>query len=168
MTEKTSYKMSDFFTKQNSSESEKVSFAELVQISHCVKHNISYNSLNCGMKLLPQLFSDSTIAKKLSCGRTKSESIVKEVLGPKAEEITIKALKNPEKEISIHCNEVYFSIMTDTSNKGNRKMYPICVQYFSFEKRCQNKLLDFFECSSETSDAITNNILDTYVNLISI
>lgn len=66
-------------------------------------------------------FSDSTIAKKLSCERTKSECIVKEVLAPKAEEIIIKALKNPETvlEIPIHCNEVYFSIMADTSNKGN-------------------------------------------------
>ena len=40
MTEKASYKMRNFFTKQNSSESEKVSFVELVKTFHCVKHNI--------------------------------------------------------------------------------------------------------------------------------
>lgn len=40
ITEKTSYKMSNFFTKQNSFESEKVSFAELVNIFHSVKHNV--------------------------------------------------------------------------------------------------------------------------------
>lgn len=40
-------------------------------------------------------------------------------------------------------------------------MYPVCVQYFLFDKGCQTKLLDFFECSSETSDAISNNILKT-------
>lgn len=113
MTEKTSYKINNFLTIKNSPESEKVSFAELVEIFHCVKHNISYNSLNCGIKLLPQLFPDSAIVKKLSCGRTKAESIVKEVLGSKAEEIVLKTLKNPETilEGPIHCNEVYFSII---------------------------------------------------------
>jgi len=70
-------------------------------------------------------------------------------LGPKAESIVVSDLCD-----YINDNILYFSVATDTSNKGNRKMYPICVQYFSFTDGRLTKLLDFFEESSETAEAI--------------
>lgn len=78
--------MTTFFPKTNSAEINMITLAELTQIFHCVKHNLSYSSTDCGMKLLPQILLDSAIAKKKTCGRTK-------VLGPKAEEIAVTALK---------------------------------------------------------------------------
>lgn len=151
----TSQVMSNFFTKQNTVEADNVTLAEVASTFHCVKHNSSYNAQDCANKLLPQILPDSNIAKKVCCGRTKSEAIVKEVLGHLAEKLVVDALKSTDN------GTVHFSVMTDTSNKGNRKMYPICVQYFSFDRGCQTKLLDFVECSFETSDAISNNILQT-------
>lgn len=66
--------MTTFFPKTNSAEINMITLAELTQTFHCVKHNLSYSSTDCGMKLLPQILPDSAIAKKISCDRTKSES----------------------------------------------------------------------------------------------
>ena len=73
------------------------------------------------------------------------------MLGLKSEELVVKALHN----IS------YFSVATDTSNKGNKKMYPIVVQYFCIQNGCQIKLLDFFEQACETAHGISNAVLGT-------
>lgn len=145
--------INSFFVTKNTLESQQVNLAEVSKIVHNIKHNLSYNSLDCDFKLLPKIFSDSNIASKISCGRTKAEAIVQNLLGPKAEEIIVNALKN----IS------YFSVATDTSNKGNRKMYPIVrvVQYFCLQTGCQIKLLDFFEQACETADGISNSVLST-------
>lgn len=151
--------MTNFFTKPNTAEYDKITFAELTLTFHCVKHNLSYNSQDCTNKLLQHIVTDSQITKKISCGKTKSEAIVKDVLAPLAEKDVLDCLKPKDDK------PLFFSVMTDTSNKGNRKMYPICIQYFTLENGCQNKLLDFFECSAETSDAISNNILQTLERL---
>lgn len=111
---------------------------------------MSYNSLDCDFKLLPKIFTDSKVASKISY-RTKAETIVQNILGPKSEELVVKALQN----IS------FFSVTTDTSNKGNKKMYPIVVQYFCPQNGCQIKLLDFFEQACETADGISNSVLGT-------
>ena len=47
-----------------------------------------------------------------------------------------------------------FSISSDASNKGNVKLFPIGVQYFTIEKGIVNFVLDFYEDSNESSDAI--------------
>lgn len=103
-------------------------------IFHCVKHSPSYNAQDCSNKLLPQILPDSTIAKKVSCGRSKSEAIVKEILGALTEKYVEDVFKAKEGN---EFSDVYFNVMT---NKGNRKMYPICVQFVSFDKGCQTRL----------------------------
>lgn len=104
---------------------------------------------------MPKSYPDSGIAKKLACGRTKAESITINVLGPKAESIVVSDLHD-------YINDkVYFSVATDTSNKDNRKMYPICVQYFSFTGGRQTKRLDFFEEPFETPEAIRKSLTST-------
>lgn len=68
--------ISKFFIKPNTVESQKIALDELVEVYHNVKHNLSYNSFDCSLKLMPKLYPDSGIAKKLACGRTKAESIM--------------------------------------------------------------------------------------------
>ncbi|XP_060761989.1 uncharacterized protein LOC132871654 [Neoarius graeffei] len=54
---------------------------------------------------------------------------------------------------------------SDASNKGNRKMFPVCVRYFSALDGVQSKLLDFYEDSDETANGIHQALiacLDTY------
>ncbi|XP_016665151.1 uncharacterized protein LOC107885900 [Acyrthosiphon pisum] len=148
--------LNTFFIKPNTIESQKIALAELIKVYHNIKHNLSYNSLDCSLKLMPKLYPDSGIAKKLACGRTKAESITTNVLGPKAESIVVSDLHD------YIYDKVYFSVATDTSNKGNRKMYPICVQYFSFTDGRQTKLLDFFEEPSETAESICKSITSAF------
>lgn len=71
-------------------------------------------------KLLGYIFKDSIIAPKIHCERTKVEALVVNVLGPYSLEIALKNLGNS-----------YYSIATDASNKGNLKMFPMCVRYFN-------------------------------------
>lgn len=117
-----------------SQESQQVNLAEVCKNVHNIKHILFYNSLDCDFKLLPKIFFDSNIARKISCSRTKVEAIVQNLLEPKVEENIVNALQNNS----------YFSVATDTFNKGNRKLYLIVVQYFYQLTGCQIKLLDFF------------------------
>lgn len=142
--------LKSFFTVKNSAESDKLAFAELTLVFHTVKHNLSYNSMDCGHKLFPKLFEDSKIATKVSCGRTKAESILKNVLCPMFCEQVVNDLKDN-----------YFSISTDASNKGNRKFHPVCVQYFTKEKGICKKLLNFVESPFDTSDNIVHSLKST-------
>lgn len=103
-------------------------------IFHCVKHSPSYNAQDCSNKLLPQILPDSTIAKKVSCGRSKSEAIVKEILGALTEKYVEDVYNAKEGN---EFSDDYFNVMT---NRGNRKMYPIFVQFVSFDKGCQTRL----------------------------
>ena len=123
---------------------------ELVSTYHGVIHHHSYATQDCGNKLLKKLCPDSAIASKLSCGRTKAGSYVESVLlGPKAQEMCIKDSKNV----------FFFSIGTDASNKGNKKLYPGVVRYFSKTCGVVDAVLDFYNDSNESSEAIAHRIL---------
>ena len=92
------------------------------------------------------MFSDSMTAKKVSCGRS---SIAENVLGPASKECLLSNLKTSQ----------YFSVAIDSSNKGNLKMYPLLIKYFSFENGIQTGLLDFYEDYQENSEAIKDQII---------
>ena len=128
-----------------------VTAAEVAQVYHTVKHNLSYNSADCGLKLTIQTLSDSTIVKKMSCGRTKAEAIVTGVLEPKSIEGVLTQLKGDDVSLP-------FSLQTDASNKGNRKMFPLAVQFFTPEEGIVNRLLDFAENAYESAEGIVNSI----------
>lgn len=129
--------------------------AESIKVYHNVKHNLSYNSLDCSLKLMPKLYPDSGKTKKVNCGRTKVDSITINVLGPKAESIVVSDLHD-------YINDkICFSVATNTSNKVNRKMYPICVQYFSLTGGRQTNLLDSFEEPYETAETICKPVTST-------
>ena len=139
--------LSDFFVKTNSEEEHFVILAELVSTYRGVIYHHSFVSQDCGNKLLAKLCPDSAVASKLSCGHAKAASYVESILGPKAQEICIQDLKNV----------FFFSIETDASNKGNKNFFPIVAQYFC-KTRGVDAVLDFYNDSNESSEAIAHRI----------
>ncbi|GAA6102742.1 uncharacterized protein LOC113746684 [Tachysurus ichikawai] len=135
--------VAQFFIPQSSPEADSVTAAELTLVYHTVKHNLSYNSANCGHKLNQKILHDSKIIKKMSLGKTKAEAMVKDILAPKAVADVVDILTSGK--------PLPFSIQTDASNEGNRKMFPLAVQYFRPETGICNKMLDFGENADESA-----------------
>jgi len=81
-------------------------------------------------------FPDSTIARKTACGRTKAKSIVTNVLAPKSVESITRDLTSGD-DLQPSC----IAVSTDASKWKNRKMFPICVQYFTVESGVRNYLI---------------------------
>ncbi|CAF3883283.1 unnamed protein product [Rotaria sordida] len=116
-------------------------------VYHGVKHGHSYTSQQCTINLVKNLFeSSSTVAKSLSCAKTKSRAIACNVLAPY---FTRKIL---DEVLEAH----FYSISFDASNKGNTKTYPFVIQYFS-DIGVKKGLIDFIEDSRETALDIFNN-----------
>lgn len=112
--------LTQYFSKPDKSASEteeKIAAGELASVYHTVRHSLSYNSMDCSHKLLPYICSDSKIAQKFSCGRTKAESIICEILAK-------ESVKNILK--TAHEKNLYFSIATDASNKKKTEK---CFQF---------------------------------------
>jgi len=72
--------LDQFMTPEN--ELDKISAAECVLVFHGVKHNHSYRSQQCTTDLARSIFASSSVAKSISCGKTKALSIACNVLGP--------------------------------------------------------------------------------------
>ena len=147
-----------FLVKKNSEEENIVVASEIAQIYHVIKHNHSYNSLDCGLKLNSKIYQDSKVAAKVSCGRTKCEAIVTTVLGEKALAVIMDDLKQ-------HDPPLFFGIQTDASNHKNMKMFPVCVQYFSLEHGTVIYIIDFFENADESADGMFTCLKNTMDNL---
>ena len=144
----TARRMDSFFSTKDSSQNDKVTIAELVHIFHGVKHHLSFVAQDCSVKVMKQVLSDSEIAKKMTAGRTKASAIVNMVLYPFSLEHVLNDLKSGTP----------FSIATDASNKGNRKFFPVAVQYFTATEGMCFKILDFYEDAFEDSQSIKNQL----------
>lgn len=142
--------LNNFFSTPHSAEKDQITASELALTYHGVQHQHSYLSQDCGTKLACRIFSDSKISKKIACGRTKAEALVENVLGPHSVELVLKELKEDSKP---------YSISTDASNKGNLKMYPVSVRFFSKENGVTDRLIDFYEDFDESSDGISRKLL---------
>ncbi|XP_047999563.1 uncharacterized protein LOC125236694 [Leguminivora glycinivorella] len=133
----------------------KITAGELSLTYHTVKHNLSYNSMDCNVKLNKVIYVDSKTALKIKLGRTKQEALVNEVLAPYALESVLESLRSPD---------IFYCVQTDASNKKNIKLFPLVVQYFDSENGVQNKLIDFYENANESADgmfqAINNSLTD--------
>lgn len=117
---------------------------------HTVKHHLSYASTDCNVKLLSHIFPDSSIAKKVTCGKTKCEALIKGVLGPQSVKELTELLK---------VNDLNFGIGFDASNKGNQKCFPIAVRYFDESVGICCKVLDFYEDSDETAVSMAQQVV---------
>uniref|UniRef100_A0A8C6NU33 Uncharacterized protein n=1 Tax=Nothobranchius furzeri TaxID=105023 RepID=A0A8C6NU33_NOTFU len=139
-----------FFREATSPQDDKISAAELCKVYHAVKHHQSYRSVDCGIKVDREVYSDSAVAKGVTCGKTKAKALCENVLAPYSIQEHVDYIKE---------NELHYSLATDASNKGTTKCFPIVLRYFHFEEGVQNALLDFYSDSNETSEAITNQLL---------
>lgn len=147
--------VSKYFTKRNETEEDAVTITELCKIYHGVKHHHSFLSMDCESKMSSQLYPDSDICSKIRLGRTKIECIVQNVMAPYSIEYLVKKIKTDEKHLP-------YSIGTDASNKGNKKLFPISIKFFDVEGQGQTDgLLNFVEQPDETSQAIYGLIVDT-------
>jgi hypothetical protein len=126
--------LKNFFVSGSADEKGKraVALAEITNVYHANQHHHSYLSMDCGVKLARRVYTDSDIAKKMACGRTKAVAISENVLAPYSVELLLNELGTS-----------FFSIASDASNKGNRKFFPLCVRYFNPAVGVQDRVLDF-------------------------
>jgi hypothetical protein len=61
----------------------KTAATEMIMVFNTVKHFLSYASTDFTNVLLSHVSDDSNIANKISCGITKGESVVTNILAPK-------------------------------------------------------------------------------------
>lgn len=116
---------------------------------HTVKHHQSFNSMDCTSVIMRNIFTDSVIAQKMSCARTKTEAIITGVLAPHSIQILIQDLQNVP----------YLSICTDSSNHGNIKLFPLVLQYFDYAKNGINvRILDLQETTNEKAKTVADMI----------
>lgn len=138
----------------SSSEMNKVRAAEGTIAYHLVKRKQSFNSVNDLMDLLPVVFNDSSIAKKITCKRTKAEAIIINVLAP-------HSISCIQKEIE---NVNFISIATDGSNHNEIKMFPVLVQYFIPELGgIQTKLIDMTKLSNEKAVTVCEWLMNVRI-----
>lgn len=72
-----------YFVVQNSFKEELIVGAEITKIYHTIRHNQSYNSLDCSFKLNKLIFEDSKLAGKASCGSKNMWSYRSKCFSPK-------------------------------------------------------------------------------------
>ena len=116
-----------FFSKPSDPVADKVTALEVTSVYHTVQHSLSYRSMDCGNKLLPVIVPDSAIAKKVSCGRTKASAIVTNILAKESLQPVIDVLCQQKKLSSKKKLKPFFAVMSDASNHGTSKMFPLCV-----------------------------------------
>ena len=63
-------------------ELDKITVAECVLVYHGVKRRHTYRSQVCAVDLIRNIFESSSLARSMSCGKTKARAIVCNVLGP--------------------------------------------------------------------------------------
>lgn len=147
-----SSKLTNYFVRKHSPDEFKIAAVECTLAFHTVKHKQSFTSMDCSTPLYKSLFDDSSICKKISCARTKTEAIITDVLTPHAWEVLQNALNKAN----------FIGISFDTSNHGNEKLLPILVYYYSIDEGgLQTKLLDFHSIPNETSDTLVKCIYTT-------
>jgi hypothetical protein len=135
-----------YFTKEIITDECKHTAAEAELFAfHTIKHNHSFRSIDCIPTVIRRLHEED-----LSCGQTKYESTVVNVLAPFAMQQILEELESV----------MYLTVMVDTSNQKNLKLVPVLVQYFTPEKRVQTKVTEFRNLKSETTDALMTYIMN--------
>lgn len=121
-----------------------IAAAEGVWAYHTIQENHSFRSNDCASKLIQSCFE-----QKFRCARTKTEAIVVNVLARTAiEELEVDLGKS-------HC----ITILTDASNHGNTKIFPVLVRYFIPYDGIQVKILDLQDQPGESSDIVVNYLI---------
>lgn len=125
---------------------QKIALSEAIHSFHVVNHNQSFRSMDCMTDIIQTLYEP-----KFSCRRTKTAAIIKNVLGDYA----AKLLKDDLSKAA------FITIMTDSSNHKATKLFPVLVRYFDWNVGVGCKLLDLETLDGETSDMISEFLLNT-------
>lgn len=144
-------KIDTIFQSASSQSKAKESAAEATLAFHTVKHHQTYNSMDCTGRLMKVIFSDSSIARDITCQRTKTEAIINGAIAP----WIIQNIKSLLKNIT------YIGVSTDASNHGSTKIFPIMIQFFDSQGGIQSKLLDVINTPNETAETISDIIMKT-------
>lgn len=142
--------MTNYVISRLDPDQDKIVAAEAALTYHNVRHHLSYNSLDCGVKVLRGCYSDSKLIEKTQLGRTKASSITNNVLKPHVLELIIDQLNDH--------GEVPFCVGTDASNHGSRKMYPVCARYYTRDG-LREVVLDFYEDPFEDASSVKDRIV---------
>lgn len=103
-------------TKQNTSDELKAIIFEVALIYRAIIYHHIYLSMDRGIKLNSFLYNYCNIyKKKMNYGRTKTESIVKNILSPSSIELAIQDLKM----FIAFQNNSNFSFVIDTLNNNS-------------------------------------------------
>ncbi|CAM4901961.1 unnamed protein product [Rotaria socialis] len=122
--------------------------AELTLVYHGIRHAHSYNSQSCTVDVSKKLFHDSTIAKNISCGRTKARELAVNVLAPYFSSKIIKAINQNH----------FYSLSFDASNKGHKKMFPFIINYFTMERGIVRSVIEVIEQPHETANHVVASL----------
>lgn len=107
---------------------------------HMIKENHSFRSADCASKIIRGCFELS----KFQCARTKCEAIVTNVFAP----YLINQLKKDLEDTH------FVTILTDASNHGNIKMFPVLVRYFHQNEGVKVRIIEFSSEKGSTSEII--------------
>lgn len=107
---------------------------------HLIKENHSFRSADCASKIIRSCFELS----KFHCARTKCEAIVINVFAPYLMDELKKDLEHAH----------FIIIMTDASNHGNIKMFPVLIRYFHQTEGVKVRIIEFSSEKGSTSEII--------------
>lgn len=117
-----------------------IAACEGVWAYHVINSNHSFRSADCSSKIIRNCFEMA----KFTCGRTKCEAIATGVFAPYA----ASELETDLKE----CD--FFTIITDASNHGSIKMFPVVVRFFSEKFGVKIRIIELTSAQNETSDTV--------------
>lgn len=124
-----------------SSLTEKTRIAELKMTALLAKKNLPFSLMDTLTPLLSSVFTDSQIAKNMTLKRTKSSSVMKNVLSKSLFDKMCNTLKQPG------C--FYSLIMDESTDIAEKKQCAIVVVYFDIElMTVKTKFLDIIETDS--------------------
>lgn len=127
----------------------KVKEGEIRLAAFVVEHNLSMRVMEHLPELLRAVCSDSTIAKKIKCGRTKVKSIITNVTGQNERERIICLMKSNK-----------FSIIADEStDKSCTKVLCLVVRLKEGNDNIKDHLLALIPVEEATGAALFNHII---------
>ncbi|CAI6370838.1 unnamed protein product [Macrosiphum euphorbiae] len=112
---------------------------------HVCKHNQSCSSMDCTSGLLRKMYDS-----KFTCGATKTQAIIVNVLFPYA----INLIKNQLDAAS------FVTVMIDSSNHKDLKIIPVLVRYFLPETGIKTVIIEFTDLPGETAVQLTNYVCE--------
>lgn len=129
--------------------------AELRYAAFTAEHNLPFYLADHAAELFPVMFNDSKISKVFQCKRTKTEALVKNVLGVGSFQELISILKVQN-----------FSIIIDESNDiGTNKNLRIVARYFDTENwRTRDQFLVLLELTELDHVSLFNKMKKVFID----